>query len=493
LRSPTARRWRRARVWAIPVLVTLALCLPGLFSPRWAVDMGWYAGISRGIIDRADPWFLHAGEREFFNKPPLAFWGHALALWVFGAHTWAVRVPGILGVCGCVLATVAIVRRLHGARAAMLAGIVAASTPELVRVSTQFRLDVPHTLFMLLALLGVVVSAERERREGTRARLAGTMLLSGAMVGLALLTKPFFGPLVYAFAAPWLIWIGARRTLGWIIPALLLAVLVAAPWHAAMVVHYAGAFIDEYVGRQAIGRALGTSFEADPWWYYLKLIAGTYWPWAAVMALALGALARTGLQPRHRRGQVLALTWLVLWVVAVSIFSDKRRQYILPAYPAMAWLCGVWLAGAARPLLAPLLRKTRLEALVGVGLVASCVLTGSEGLAVWRRPPEGWPRLIGFLRHERPAEVWAGSIDYTHAGMVAALTGLWPRTIDWSESYRTPPPAGALVIYSEKPPPPDAEEVFRSGEVRLVRWPAGEHDLRDHDAPPPGPQPWFVR
>jgi hypothetical protein len=75
-------------------------------------------------------------------------------------------------------------------------------------------------------------------------------------------------------------------------------------------------------------------------------------------------------------------------------------------------------------------------------------------------------------------------VNYSNAGMIGAVTGRWPRTIDWTPDYRTPPPAGALVLYSEGPPPANAEVVFQSGAVVVARWLSGMHDPRDHDHPP---------
>ena len=74
------------------------------------------------------------------------------------------------------------------------------------------------------AALGVVVASKREGWNGSRARLALPMLASGVMIGLALMTKPFFGPLAYLFMAPWLIWQRRWRTMAWIAPAVLLGV-----------------------------------------------------------------------------------------------------------------------------------------------------------------------------------------------------------------------------------------------------------------------------
>ena len=485
MRTASRDWWWRRRVWMIPLLVFVALALPGLFGGVWAVDMGWYGGISRGIVEDGDFWRLHAGDRVYFNKPPLAFWLGAMSLKAFGGHDWAVRLPGMLCAAGIVAATVALVRRLSGPRVGLAAGVVMAATPELVRASTQFRLDVPHTLFIVLAALGGVIAAKREGAGQRGWRLAGPMLASGGMVGLALLTKPFFSPLAYVFMAPWLVWAGARRTLFWAVPAVMTGLAIAAPWHVSMALHYGRPFVDEYLGRQAIARGLGSAFESDPWWYYLKLIATTYWPWLAALTMALVAAARGRTLSRNRGGVVLAIVWAGLWIAAVSAFADKRRQYLLPAYPGLAWLAGLWLANVLLAGMKLRGRRAWLDLAAVAGLAVSVVVTATGAASLWRRPMQKqWIDFFAFAEGVKPAEIWAGAVNYNNAGMICAVTGRWPRTIEWRPNYRTPPPVGGLVLFSEGEPPNGAEVVFRSGRVVVVRWPAGLEDPRDHDGPP---------
>ncbi len=487
MRATIATWWWRRRVWAVPVAVFVALSLSSLFGGRWAVDMGWYGGISRSIVERGDPWFLFAGDQPYFNKPPLAFWLTAACQWVFGGGTWVVRFSGWLCACGCVAATTALVRRLDGPRAGFAAGMVMAATPELLRASTDFRLDVPHLLFMLLTMLGVVTAAKRELAGGRGFALAGPMLLSGVATGLALMTKPFFGPLAYVFMAPWLLWMGAYRTVLWIAASLVVSLAVASPWHVSMAMHYGQPFVDVYLGRETIGRALGTAFESDPWWYYLKLMVSTYWPWLVVLAAAGVHVAKGRRLARNRKGLALAVLWSVLWIVAVSVFPDKRRQYILPVYPGLAWIAGLWLANVLLPRAKGL--RVRLNWVVSAGVVASALIAATGTSYFWRSPLQRhWVDLFSFLQQrastDGPVELWSGAVYYNNAAMIGAVTGRWPRTIDWRPDYRTPPPVGALVLYSEGPPPPGVEEVFRSGSVIVVKWPPGMKDPRDHDRPP---------
>src|SRR5678815_17415 len=99
MRRSWVRWWWQRRWWLAPVAVFVALSLPALFGGRWDTDMGWYAGISRSIVERGDAWHLYAGDRVYFNKPPMAFWLSAACLWLFGGHDWSVRLSGWL--CAC--------------------------------------------------------------------------------------------------------------------------------------------------------------------------------------------------------------------------------------------------------------------------------------------------------------------------------------------------------------------------------------------------------
>jgi 4-amino-4-deoxy-L-arabinose transferase-like glycosyltransferase len=451
---------------ALGAVLLVALCLPHLVGGRWAVDMGWYAGIGRHAFEKGDFWFLRAEGQPYFNKPPLAFWVHGAFISAFGGSSWVVRLPVLLSAMGCVMVLALLVQRLAGARAALAASVIGATTAEIVRLATQAPMDFLHTLLLLLAALGIVVAERRERQRW------GGVIASGLACGLALLTKPFFGLGMYIVLAAWLVVIRRARLLPWVALGALIACAAAAPWHVSMLLRYGRAFIDEYLGRQSLARAAGVEV-ADPWWYYLALVGRSWWPWIACFGAALVALARGKRLSRRSEAVAFALLWSVLWVVALSAFAGKRRPYLIVAYPGMALLAALWLANCAPAWGRRWLRPPLLDGAVALVLLCSIVITAG-GWAFWRKPnPPEWAALYAYIREQQVQEIFSGAVHYSDAGMVYAEAGVWPRAVAWGGDDRAAPPIGALVLYSDAPPPAGVAAVFAQGRVALIRWPGG--------------------
>ena len=136
------------------------------------------------------------------DKPPFSLWPMALSVRVFGLSSWSMLVPqALMGV-----ATVAVVsrvgRRVASAGAALLAGAVLAVTPV---AALMFRYDNPDA--MLVLLLSLTAAAVLRGVEDGRTRW---MLLAGALVGLAFLTKQLEAFLALPAMAPGLAGRGAR-------------------------------------------------------------------------------------------------------------------------------------------------------------------------------------------------------------------------------------------------------------------------------------------
>jgi 4-amino-4-deoxy-L-arabinose transferase-like glycosyltransferase len=152
-----------------------------------------------------------------------------------------------------VLLTYLIAARLWGARAALLAGAIAAVFPPLVFLSVSLLSEL---LFVPLALASVL--AVLRYRDDRRLRWAA---LAGALCGLAVLTRTNGLPLVLALAAgvwvtrPW----RSRAALAAPAVVVLAAVLVLAPW----VVRNAVVF-DRFVGLgTGAGYALAGTYNAE--------------------------------------------------------------------------------------------------------------------------------------------------------------------------------------------------------------------------------------
>lgn len=96
----------------------------GLFDP----DEGRYAEIPREMLARHDWVTPTLNFVNFFDKPPLLYWGIAASYAVFGLHEWAARlVPALAALLGLAM-TWALGRRMFGPRAGALSALILATS-----------------------------------------------------------------------------------------------------------------------------------------------------------------------------------------------------------------------------------------------------------------------------------------------------------------------------------------------------------------------------
>ncbi len=442
----------------VPLVVLLSVTLPYIGEGDFHSDTARYAAIGLQMWrtgDLACP-RLHPSQ-PYFNKPPLALWIHGLALHLAGPSLAAARAPSVLAAAGCVALTVLLVSRHSGRRVGAAAGVILALTLEFFRHTRHISLDLWQLVFLLAAALLV---AEAIRRSS-----AWRIAAAGLPIGLALMCKP-----VVAFTAlpVFGIWLGLNRRGRWIallVPALLVAATVAAPWRVAMWLTWGDAYLGKYMGAEIGGRALGFINPHGPLYYAVE-IGRTYWPWMIPLASGLVSWRRGGWSVRRRRGAAMAAAWLAVWLAALTLFPDKRPRYELPLYPAFAWIAaeglvrivgrGVrrWILGGFRAL-AP--------AAVGLALLAV--------LPVARVPvpkPPHWAALFDWMRGNGIEIVWAGRLGSNAAARFYLEFGRWPEPI----GPRNRPPPGAHIVYHERAAGDDVhgeEPVFRRGPILVTR------------------------
>lgn len=463
----TARRWARLRLWLIPSVILLSVTLPHLDQGDWRGDAGWYSAIALQAWRARSFWTL-LGEpgQLYFNKPPLAFWIHGLLLYTAGPAIWAARLPTVLASCGCVVACIGVARQWMPRWPALLAGVVLALTYEFFRRNREISLD----LWQLMFMLGAVWMAANGVARG-RGALIG---LAGVPLGLALMTKPLMALAVLPILAVWTAWIGGGRKAAWLLMTGLVAVAVAAPWHVSMALIHGPAFTGQYFGAEiaarAAGEAVGGQLEAKPAWFYLELLAATYWPWLGAV-MAAGWLARrratAPLSPLFK----LALVWTVGWLLLLSIFADRRPRYAVPLYPGLAWIAATGLSSSVfaglRPALRAAMRWAPPASLIG-GLLFAVI-----PVRVQRGPDPQWPAFFAWMSENAPAGVLDGAFSGAPAARVYLETGRWPGpTRDRHERVIAEPGEGELLAYHRRggrAPGPNETVVFESGDLTVTR------------------------
>ncbi len=366
----------RARTrWERPVLVALLLGTALLYL--WDLSSSGYANSFYSAAAQAgsQSWraFLYgasdAAGSITVDKPPASLWVMALSIRAFGLSSWSILVPqALMGV-----ATVGLlwssVRRRFSAPAALLTGLTFALTPV---AALMFRFNNPDALLVLL-LVGAVWATMRAV-DGPRT--TRWMLLAGALVGLAFLTKQLQAFLVLPGLALAFLW-AAPVSLGRRVRDGLLAVaamVVAGGWWVALVElvpasarPYVGgsqddSFLELTFGYNGLGRLTGDETGSvgggggpggGAQWGVTGLgrlfgsEVGGQIAWLVPAALVLGAVAfwmRRRL-PRTDGGRAEIVVWLSWLLVTGLTFSFMagifHAYYTVALAPAVAALVGI--------------------------------------------------------------------------------------------------------------------------------------------------------
>ncbi len=373
-----ARNDRLAAVAAVALVIVTAAGLR--FWQLGAPDLvggdeGYYGTYARNILAGGLDQLVNLGREPLSapdNKPflfPLLLAG---SITVLGPTEWALRlVPALAGLV-MVVTVGGLVRRSHGAAAAVWAAGLTLLLPPLVYASRVVMGEPLLTAFGLAGLWAAVIAVEEQRRSA--ALLAGALWGCGFLVKLwlvGLFMLPFGAALL---ASPDL----RRRASSWRLSALAAAAfLVVGGAHLALValvsrttLHY---WLEQYFVFSLLGRAAGGEF-ADywhqPWTFYLRATLQTCF---MVLPLAVLGAASSGRPP----GDVSRLSGRVMWgvmaleLLLLSAMEVKLRQYGFPLLPSLTALAGI---GAAARLGGSAGRSPRwLAAVAGVALAAAVV------------------------------------------------------------------------------------------------------------------------
>lgn len=488
----------RVGLWRIlfaPILIALAVSLPKLDQGEFNVDTGWYAAIAlqswRALPESfAGFWTLQglpdpALGTTYFNKPPLGFWLGGWPLAAFGPSVWAARLGSVLAAVLCVVAATLTVRRFSSDRAAVGAGIVLALTIPFIGLARSFSLDLWMALFILLAMTPMLAMIERPS--------SSRIVVAGVMLGLAMLVKPIVPLLVPVAVIVWLVWMRRPRAVAAAIAASALALAVASTWHVAMAVRFGEAFLNQYFGSEMADRAASRSsstvfnFGSASPLYYLRVLGETYWPWLvtvvlAVAALALGRVPRSssldhaphGHATEDRRWIVFGLIWTLVWLIALSLFADKRPRYLAPLFPVWAWMSALWLVRPQWGAPARLRKIAQRGVLpLTLGVCAAAIVIAVAPVQLHSRRDQSWNDLLAWVDAHPHTPLYRGGFVGQRAARIYLHSGRWPLEAgDPLDRSGAGVPAGANLLYHVRDglaPGPGEVPVFRAGSLIVTR------------------------
>jgi 4-amino-4-deoxy-L-arabinose transferase-like glycosyltransferase len=337
-----------ARAAAVLVLVALLNFLPGFFDiPPIDRDEARFAQATKQMIENRDYVDIRFQNEVRYKKPVGIYWlqagvvTSARALGMTQALTtiWLYRVPSLIGAIGAVLLTYWTALAFVSRRAALLAGLMMASSI-LLGVEARFATTDAMLLAAVVAAMGVLARLYLpEQRAQLDARSAWTLpAIFWTALAVGVLLK---GPLilmVVGLAALLLVIIDRRAAwlngLKPLIGLLWFAALVL-PWFVAIIGRADDAFIAESVGHDLIPKLYSNQegHGAPPGSYFL-LFWLMFFPGSMLAGLATPAVWAARREP----GAKFLLAWLLPSWTILELVVTKLPHYVLPLFPAIAIL-----------------------------------------------------------------------------------------------------------------------------------------------------------
>lgn len=340
----SASHWRAC---LLLVLLALAAFLPG-FAGLQPLDRDEprFAQASKQMLETRDFVDIRFQEEARHKKPVGIYWlqaasvaaGEALGVPQARTTIWLYRLPSLIGAVAAVLLTYWALLAFVGARLALLGGALMAAA---VLLGVEARLAKTDAVLAACAVATMGALA-RAWLDWTRSLAfvpsRWNWLVFWSATALGLLIKGPIVPMVWGLAT--LVLSLRERSLRWFMAlkpgrGLLLCLIVVLPWFVAIALKSGGDFFAESVGKDMLGKVgEGQEKHWGPPGLYLLIFFGTYWP-----AAALAALAVPFAWVRRREPQIFfLLAWIVpSWLVFEAV-PTKLPHYVLPLYPAITAL-----------------------------------------------------------------------------------------------------------------------------------------------------------
>ncbi len=387
-----------ARAVVVLVALSIAAFLPGFLQiPPVDRDEARFAQATKQMIETGDPIDIRFQDETRYKKPVGIYWMQAAvvevaeALGVPRARTriGLYRIPSLIGAIGAVLLTYWAALAFVSRRAALLAGVMMA-TSVLLGVEARLAKTDAMLLLTMVAALGAMARAYLVE-QGDRATRTNPMVIAAifwsAIAGGILIKGPVI-LMIVGFAAIALAAVDRSAKWLWRLrPAIGVpwALILVMPWFVAILVRSGGSFFTDALGQDMFAKVTGgqESHGLPPGFYFLAFWE-TFFPGAMLAGLAAPAVWRARAEP----GCKFLLAWIVPSWIVFELVPTKLPHYVLPLYPAIAILIAGVVNSHSLSQNRWLVRGTIwwfiLMATVAVLLIALQIIVGQRlGLLTW--------------------------------------------------------------------------------------------------------------
>jgi hypothetical protein len=310
-------------------------------------DEAIYAKVAKNIYESGD--FLTLtwlDNKQWFEKPPLIFWLMTISVHIFEVNEFAFRIPSVLAGLVTIIFTYKLTKLISSSSSGVIAMIALGTNITFMYYSRLAMIDVLLTMFILLSVYYFVLSETKPKKI--------YLLLSGAFIGCAVMTKSVVGllPLIFYFTYYSFVLskkitdlkIIKRYSFNFSI-IFMTSLVVFLPWHLTMFLMYGDSFINSYLGYHVFSR-FSTEIEdkGAPWNFYLDVIKMSMRAYYVVLLPALVYFSYLLWKKKISAVYFLILNITGLILLFFSISSSKLLWYIMPIFPFLSLICGVFIS-----------------------------------------------------------------------------------------------------------------------------------------------------
>ncbi len=344
--------------------------------PLTPPDEGRYAEIPREMVLEQDFLTPHINGIKYFEKPPLFYWLQSLSFKLLGENQWTVRLANaVIGLLGCLMTYFA-GRELYNRRVGLLAAGILATSALYFGLARFVTLDMTLSVLLtgclfsfllarkkLLSHSSVVIPAKAGiqsyykehpsisrldpglRRDDNKYYFWTTYFFSA----LATLTKGFVGFLIPgAIIFLWLLFTNNWREIPRyrVLSGTLLFLIIAAPWHILVQLKHPEFFKFYILDQQFLRFFTPIADRGQAVWFLPAVLIGGFLPWSFFLTQSIYS------QIKKRKDLNPNTLLLIIWpAVVFGLFWPSHSQlspYILPMFPAMSLLVGIYFDNCIR-------------------------------------------------------------------------------------------------------------------------------------------------
>ncbi|MBC7889418.1 MAG: glycosyltransferase family 39 protein [Ferruginibacter sp.] len=335
------------------VLQVAGLCvvtyLLGIFCvPLMDVDATQYASMSREMLLQGNYLQLYDLGNDYLDKPPMLFWLSSAALYVFGIHDWAYRLPSFLFSLLAIYSTYRLALLFYKKEIALLSALVLASCQAMFLINHDVRTDT--------MLMGWVACSIWQLAEWYQYNKWKNLLLAAVTIAGGMMTK---GPLalmipVFAFVPHFILRRNWSAFVKWqYLPLLLVIAVLLIPMSIGLYQQFdlhpgkivAGKKIDSglrfFYWTQSFGRITGenTHRENASIFFQLQNMLWSFLPWILFLLIGLVSAVKTLIQKRFivaDNEEYITLCGFIFTYLALGSSKVQLPHYIFVVFPLAA-------------------------------------------------------------------------------------------------------------------------------------------------------------